>query len=148
MLETLVGAVIGGTLSLSASIYVARREFRRSARLRLFDELLPRAVPQMAARMTWGPPDAQETGLATPLFDKTVLADMRRVSLLAGDDTFELVDALEKATERLWRPLEAGESQQPGMDLSATRSIDYQLALQAYHGLDRHLRQKIGLRGD
>ncbi len=98
--------------------------------------------------MTWGPEDALQTGLATPLMNETVLADMHRVSLLAGDDTFKLVVALEETISILWRPLDGHEPRLSTAALAASRRVDYARAREAYGALERHLRRKIGLRPD
>jgi hypothetical protein len=42
LLAALVGAIVGGALSLAGSVWVNRMEVARAARLRIYDELLPK----------------------------------------------------------------------------------------------------------
>jgi hypothetical protein len=92
----LLGAVVGGVLTLAGSIVVNRIERRTAGRLRMYDELLPRLramhVRYAVQQVTGG--SAAPTGQDDIA---EVVAQLRRASVLAGRDERRIAGRIQKA---------------------------------------------------
>jgi hypothetical protein len=171
-LETLTATLVGGVLSLLGSVYVARRENRRAAQIRLFDEFLPQFEPEPPVLMISGgaPQERRSVNFYSNAAGRyEVLPLMHRTARLAGRKTALLVKALEDARGPLVRDLDEEEARyvfEPvdleeadddealfrqvceGTDrLRASRNEEFQRLCAARTELLRHLEKKLGMRG-
>jgi hypothetical protein len=169
-LETLTATLVGGVLSVLGSVYVARRENRRAAQIRLFDEFLPQFEPEPPVLLiSGGPEGARSVNFYSNAAGRyAVLPLMHRTARLAGRKTALLVKGLEDALGPLMRDLDEEEARyvfEPveleeaddevlfrqvceGTDrLVASRNEEFQRLCAARAELLRHLEKKLGLRG-
>jgi hypothetical protein len=76
LLSALLGAIVGGAATLSGSVLVNRWELRRTARFRMYEELLPRVKNETWPRFRWDGHDRE-------LFEQSLDA-LERVGAIAG----------------------------------------------------------------
>jgi hypothetical protein len=76
----LLGAIVGGLLALAGSVLVNRWELRRTARLRMYEELLPKVENETWPRLKWGHAGTVE-------FIQSLDA-LQRASVIAGLNEF------------------------------------------------------------
>jgi hypothetical protein len=76
LLAALVGAIVGGLLALAGSVLVNRWELRRTARFRVYQELLPRVMNETWPRFRWHGEQAE-------LFEQSMDA-LQRASTVPG----------------------------------------------------------------
>lgn len=101
-MEALAATLFGAVLGLVGSLYVARREMRRSFRISLYHELIPKlAVPEPRV-MTWETGHGLFFGIDATRPEQ--MAELRRIALLAGGRAFALAARFEEAHNRLTRP--------------------------------------------
>lgn len=74
-LIALAGAIVGGAASLAGSVWVARRELTRVARVRMYNELLPPMIQAWAA---------SGAGLFSQGVSREEFDALRRQAVLAG----------------------------------------------------------------
>ena len=89
---TLVSTTLGGVLAVGGSVWAARREVRRTARIKLYAELLPRIEEQMNGFGLLG-------GRAGIEGDRPMIKtinEMKRTALLAGKPDHDLAYQLVK----------------------------------------------------
>jgi hypothetical protein len=167
-LETLIATLVGGVLSLLGSVYVARRESRRAAQIRLFDEYLPQFLPEPPGLITSGAPEWRTVGFHgnAGRYD-AILPLMHRTARLAGRRTELLVKALEDAVGPVVRDLDDEEARyvfepidpdEPDDSvfyrqvseatdrLVASRNEEFQHLCAARGELLCHLEKKLGMR--
>jgi hypothetical protein len=76
LLAALLGAIVGGFLALAGSVLVNRWELRRTARFRVYQELLPRVMNETWPRFRW-------RGEQAELFEQSMDA-LQRASTVLG----------------------------------------------------------------
>jgi hypothetical protein len=76
LLAALLGAIVGGLLALAGSVLVNRWELRRTARFRMYEELLPRVKNETWPRLRWRRADRD-------LFEQSLDA-LERAGAIAG----------------------------------------------------------------
>lgn len=103
---TLVSTAFGGVLAVGGSVWVARREVRRTARIKLYDELLPRIKEQMSGFGLLGGRAGVEGD--RPLIK--ILNEMTRTALLAGKRDHDI-------TRQLIRDLSPSDPDMPPVPL-------------------------------
>lgn len=142
-----VGALVGGLGSAAGSAFIKRRELIRSARLRMYDDLLPsfRARAKWRGKMPrpgWGgmlPPEASSP-TSTEL-----LASLRRSAVIAGATEAGLVEELRRRWQDLTRPPSTAEGQTDpyGNEVPPERMGEEALVIGAIDALEKHLEDKI-----
>jgi hypothetical protein len=80
LLAALVGAIVGGAASLVGTMVANKRQMATNARMRLYDELLPKLADAVDAVID---PQVPEDQLAVELMPE-LLAVVRRASAIAG----------------------------------------------------------------
>lgn len=170
LVATLLATVVGGLLSLIGGVYVARRENRRAAWIRLLDEYLPQFEPAMPVMIAHGDPAHPELSFYAYARFEDLLQAMRRTARLAGKETQRLVSEVESAIKLLNRDLDPEEHRRvfampaDGRDEAAPsdpvrhddantrlrelRSSDFDCACKALARLEKHLCRKLNLRGE
>lgn len=165
LVATLIATLVGGMLSLFGSVYVARRESRRAAWIRLFDEYLPQFQPMMPEVIAHGPGNNELSFYASARFGDHLQA-MKRTAKLAGKKTQHLVSEVESAMRSLNRDLNPEEyrrvfwmadddeapSNSVGHDdararVRELRSAEFDRACRARAELEEHLCRKLRIRG-
>jgi hypothetical protein len=169
VVATLLATLVGGLLSLLGSVYVARRESRRAAYIRLFDEYLPQFQPEKPQLVIGGYPDWRAVDFHPDTSGyMRFLPLMQRTARLAGRKTERLVNAVEDAVTPLRRELDGDEAgyvfepvdldepddevfsrgvQEARVRLEEMRDEEFQRLCAARIELERHLEKKIGMKG-
>jgi hypothetical protein len=80
LLAALVGAIVGGAASLAGTMVANKRQMATNARMRLYDELLPKLADAVDAVIDPQVPEDQMAEEAMP----ELLAVVRRVGAIAG----------------------------------------------------------------
>lgn len=91
LLAALVGAIVGGAASLAGTMVANKRQMAANARMRLYDELLPKLADAMDAVIYPQVPEDQAAEEAMP----ELLERVRRACAIAGPQE-------RKAAHRLW----------------------------------------------
>ncbi len=167
LVATFVATLVGGMLSLFGSVYVARRESRRAAWIRLFDEFLPQFQPQLPVVIHHGP--EKELSIYLYATSNDLLQAMRRTAKLAGKKTQQLVSEVESTVRRLNRDVDPAEERRvfgraaEGHDeppsepvsqadaiarLAELRRVDFDRACRARARLEQFLCRKLRIQGE
>lgn len=80
LLAAFLGAVVGGILSLVGSVFVNKMQITTTARMRLYDELLPRLESAIEAHYH---PQVREDHMAEEVTPE-LLEEVRRASAISG----------------------------------------------------------------
>lgn len=138
----LLGAGVGGLASSAGSIWVARRELARAARLRMYKELLP-DLPAARAR---GERTSMRryAGRSDGSSPSEVLAALHREAVLAGRRDVRLADAVLVAWADLVRPRQSdSRTDEEGIPITAKRHAEEAAFDAALSALSAHLADKI-----
>jgi hypothetical protein len=122
LLAALLGAIVGGLLTLAGSVLVNRWELRRTARFRIYEELLPKITQE-----TW--PSLKLHGEQPELFHQSMDA-LQRASTILGPNEWRAasiaqLDAMKYLERFFSKPESEDEKQERARELEAiAKEID------------------------
>ena len=134
------GALVGGMGSAVGSTWLQRRELIRTARVRMYDELLPQLTDRELTL-----PVLLEMGRRDGMSIVRLIAALHRNAAIAGRTESRLVADLRASWEALSRPASAREARRDeyGDEILPERPADEARLQAAVQALERHLEQKI-----